>query len=340
MIKTARIVVCAALSWLCFCQATLAQQAASSLLRGLADVASETKNVFTGSSWPVVILKADGVWQLSIPGGDRFDASALMWTREGLLTLNDKKGAFYRIVIDEEERLAKIILSKQTFPISLLSPWITKKWRAFDFEGMAQDDSGRFYLCEEQRRAIFRYDPRSRQMKQLAIDWSPVAKYFSEKEKNASFEGIAIGGGKLFIANERSEARIIVVDMKSSKVTGHFLAKSDRFSFVEPHYSDLAYFDGHLYALLRHQQTILQIDPETTQVVAEYDFSPIENAANVEYLNEYPTGTMEGLAVDAKYFYLVTDNNGKGRKKFPKDIRPTLFRCPKPVVQLKEPKTK
>jgi hypothetical protein len=50
----------------------------------------------------------------------------------------------------------------------------------------------------------------------------------------------------------------------------------------------------------------------------------------VAYRTAFPTGTMEGLAVDEKYFWLVTDNNGLGRIKFPRDARPTLFRCPRP----------
>jgi hypothetical protein len=39
---------------------------------------------------------------------------------------------------------------------------------------------------------------------------------------------------------------------------------------------------------------------------------------------------MEGLAVDKNYFWLVTDNNGWVRKKFPDDSRPTLFKCARP----------
>jgi hypothetical protein len=39
---------------------------------------------------------------------------------------------------------------------------------------------------------------------------------------------------------------------------------------------------------------------------------------------------MEGLAVDENQFWLVTDNNGLGRERYPLDTRPTLFRCPRP----------
>jgi hypothetical protein len=39
---------------------------------------------------------------------------------------------------------------------------------------------------------------------------------------------------------------------------------------------------------------------------------------------------MEGLAVSDKYFWLCTDNNGLGRKHYPNDRRPTLFKCRRP----------
>ena len=39
---------------------------------------------------------------------------------------------------------------------------------------------------------------------------------------------------------------------------------------------------------------------------------------------------MEGLAVDARHIWLVTDNNNLPRERYPEDRRPTLFRCPNP----------
>jgi hypothetical protein len=42
----------------------------------------------------------------------------------------------------------------------------------------------------------------------------------------------------------------------------------------------------------------------------------------------YPT--MEGLAVNRDFIWLATDNNGLGRMRYPKDLRPTLFRCRRP----------
>jgi hypothetical protein len=81
---------------------------------------------------------------------------------------------------------------------------------------------------------------------------------------------------------------------------------------------------------LREDHVILKIDPTTKLVLAEYNFREMENAPENIYHKEYPIGVMEGLAVDRDYFWLCTDNNGFGRKKYPLDTRPTIFKCRRP----------
>jgi len=120
--------------------------------------------------------------------------------------------------------------------------------RPFDCEGVAQDEQGRFYLCEERRRWILRCDPKTGRVERLPIDWSSVKDYFSPVDSNASFEGIAIGKGKLYVANERSSPLIIVVDLASLRVKGHFLVYPKKSSFFGMHYSDLCWFDGKLWS--------------------------------------------------------------------------------------------
>jgi hypothetical protein len=61
------------------------------------------------------------------------------------------------------------------------------------------------------------------------------------------------------------------------------------------HYSDLSWFKGHLFVLLRHHQVILEVDPATRDVLAEYNYHAIEDAPQHAYHKAYPTGTMEGL---------------------------------------------
>ena len=76
--------------------------------------------------------------------------------------------------------------------------------------------------------------------------------------------------------------------------------------------------------------SISAVSSATREVVAEYDYRAVEDAPEHLYRKEYPTGVMEGLAVDENNFWLVTDNNGLGRESEPSDRRPTLLRCPRP----------
>jgi hypothetical protein len=56
----------------------------------------------------------------------------------------------------------------------------------------------------------------------------------------------------------------------------------------------------------------------------------MERKKEVLYNWRVPTSTMEGLAVDHDFIWLVTDNNGEGRWINREDTRPTLFKCARP----------
>jgi hypothetical protein len=115
------------------------------------------------------------------------------------------------------------------------------------------------------------------------------------------------------------------------QVLDSFAVDSDGFAVGGPHYSDLAFFGGRLFVLDRNHRAILEVDPESKKVVAEHSYGSIEVMPEHAYKTLYPTGAMEGLAVDKDYFWMITDNNGLPRFKFPRDIRPTLFRCKRPA---------
>jgi glutamine cyclotransferase len=185
-------------------------------------------------------------------------------------------------------------------------------------------------VCEEANRWILRWDPTTRTVERLAIDWSPVKKFFSH-DPNASFEGLAVGQGKLYVANERSVGRIIVVDLETLRVEADFAVRPFGSVARDLDYSDLSWFDGSLYVLLRESRKVLQVEPKSRRVLAEFDYGAIERAPEYAYQNPYPTGAMEGLAVDREFIWLLTDNNGQRRIKYPGDSRPTLFRCPRPA---------
>jgi hypothetical protein len=281
---------------------------------------------------PHYLLNAAQTWQLNLPGGERFDASGLFLAPNGdLLTVNDRAPAVYRIQLVPGLSAADLVELPDCFTPAQLAAFAGEKTDRYDIEGITEDTRRRIYLCEEANRWILRFDPRLHTVERLKIDWAPVEKYFSPVDRNASFEGIAIGDGKLYVANERERGRIIVVDLATLKVLDDFEVRSRVASLWGPHYSDLCWFRGELYVLMREDRVVLRVNPHSHQVLAEYDFSKMESAPENKYRKLYwLAGVMEGLAVDENNFWLVTDNNGLGRESDPNDRRPTLFRCPRP----------
>ena len=280
-------------------------------------------------------LELEQAWQLDAPEGQRFDASALLMRTNGeLWTLNDRGASLYRIEFQPGLSSAKLVLIPDFFTATQMTALAPHKHGRFDCEGMAQDAQGRVYLCEEADRWILRCDPATHTVERLGISWKPVKKYFSHDNQNASFEGVAVGGDRLYVANERDQGRIIVVDLKTQKVVDDFTVTTRRWFSKDVHYSDLSWFDGALYALLREKHLVLKLDPASHAVLAEYDYSAIESRPELAYHTRSGTGAMEGLAVTKDCFWLVTDNNGLPRKRFPDDSRPTLIKCPRPDREL------
>lgn len=280
---------------------------------------------------PQYKLEAAQVWQVNTPNNERFDASALLWTKDQqLLTVNDRGPDLFRILFRDGESAVDLKPVPGLFTPAQLAQFARTKKGRYDTEGIAQDEQGRIYICEEGDRWVLRTDPSTHKVERLVIDWSPVAEFFNPKDPNASFEGIAVGGGRLYVANERSRCRLIVVQLDTLKVVDHFIARPVNNNAAEFHYTDLCYFEHSLWVLLRESRTVLQVDPTTHKLLAQFDFGHLELRPDLAYLTSFPTGSMEGLSVTRDSIWLLTDNNGMGRIKFPKDIRPTLFRCPRP----------
>src|SRR5438046_1781423 len=219
------------------------------------------------ANWSTYELKAGQHWLLNFSNTQRFDASGLLLLTNGdLLTLTDRGPTLYRIQFRTNSSVADLISLPNLFTTAQLRKYAREKFSYYDSEGIAQDDHGRFYVCEEANRWILRCNPGDARAERLEIDWSPVKKFFSS-DRNASFEGITVLGDKLFVANERNNAVIIVVDLNSLKVIDHFQVFPKKPSFLGTHYSDLSRCDGKLYVLCRQHRLILEVDPESHQVL-------------------------------------------------------------------------
>src|SRR6266436_824533 len=308
----------------------LRQLGALTLVPALLAAGCATSPKQAEADWPRYVLRAELTAQLNLPGGQRFDASGLLLTPSGdLLTVNDLGPTLYRIEMRPDGASADVVPLPNCFTETQLAPFAAEKFGRYDCEGIAQDPQGRLYICEEANRWILRCDPKANRVERLPIDWSPVKNYFSS-DPNASFEGIAIGNGKLYVANERSNPVIIVVDLRTLKIIDHFQVYPQKFSLLGTHYSDLSWYQGKLFVLCRQHRVLLQVDPDTHAVLEEYDYRGLEDGLG--YYTQFPVGIMEGLAVDRDYFWLCTDNNGLARASVPNDIRPTLLKCPRPTA--------
>ncbi len=303
-----------------------------SLVIGSGGCASRpARETSAAATWPRYTLQAEETWQLNLPHGERFDASGLLELPAGdLLTVNDRGPTLYRIQFLPGVRAADLAPLTDCFTPAQLAPFAAAKHGRYDCEGIARDDAGRLYLCEEADRWILRCDPTAGVVERLNIDWTPVRRFFDPTDNNASFEGIAVHGGTLFVANERRWGRLIAVDLATLKVTDHFVARPAGGRHRDVQYSDLCWFDGALYVLCRRDRTVLKVDPASHRVLAQYDFRAMEEARDAAYHTILPVGFMEGLAVDRDFFWLVTDNNGFSRAANHHDHRPTLFRCRRP----------
>jgi Esterase-like activity of phytase len=284
------------------------------------------------NSWPRYTLREAEEWRLNAPGRIRFDASGLVFLPDKtLLTISDRGPELYRIQFPSNPEApageAELIPWPGCFTDRPVSALTGDKSARLDCEGLARDDQGRIYVCEESNRWILRCHPRAGLAERLSIDWSPVESFFSTHDRNASFEGVAVGKRTLYVANERSDPRIIVVDLNTLKVVDNFVVYPQARSFFGTHYSDLAWHNNHLFILLRQHRVILELEPKTKTIIAEYDYRGLED--RLDYHKSLPVGIMEGLAVEDGFFWLVTDNNGWGRGQ-ERDTRPTLLKCRRP----------
>lgn len=278
-------------------------------------------------------LTPDARWLLQAPTG-RYDASALLRHPDGrLLTVNDKSLPLSQVNLGSNS-VARLSPSP-FFPLEAVRTASGRPRYAPDIEGIAIDQGGRLYICTEGQRWIFRTDPEGRMVERLAIDWTPVKRWFSTNDGNASWEGIAIGGNRLYLANERSVGRIIEIELDSLRIVGDFQAAPIENTSSDVHYSDLCWFDDSLWILCRDIRTVLRVDPRSRVLLAQFDFEEAERAPQNAYITALPYGFAEGLSVDATHLWIAFDNNGLPRRSNPTDFRPLLLRFPRPDLPAK-----
>jgi hypothetical protein len=276
-------------------------------------------------------LTIEQAWPIELIDDRPFDASGLLWWGEQLLTVNDKGATLYRVRFASDGTRCHLQPWPELFTRAELDQFAAEKVGRYDCEGIALAPDGRLFVCEEANRWVLGCDLSTGKVERVPIDWKPVADYLDPRDLNASWEGIAIGNNRLYLANERKTGRIVVVDWATRKVVDHFQVRPAGRPFPDIHYSDLCWFEDSLWVLCRESQTVVRVNPETKQILSEFSYRAVENDPEYRFKTPF-TGTMEGLAVTATHIWLATDNNGQGRVHHPKDTRPVLFKCRRPDV--------
>ena len=312
---------------------------------GLASTACRTAKPSAGVEGPVrpessfqrYQLELDAYWILESPNGQQFDASGIARLADGrFLFVNDKENAIFAARVDA---VSGGVVEVEEFCRVDVDGDGSVRSKRLDLEGLTVDANGNVYLCAEAGRRIFCVDGSSKEVTEVEIDWTPVKQFFGP-DINASFEGIAMHGETLWIANERTQPRIFEVDLESRTVVGNFVVVAPGSVTWILHYSGLEYLEGSLFALLRFQHSILEVEPWSRRVVAEYDFGDIESSRELAFRSGSFTGLMEGVWVDESYFWLLVDNNGQPSIARSGDTRPILIRCKRPVPRVDDADSK
>ena len=275
--------------------------------------------------YPVRHLEIESYWRLE-PIRDRFDASGLERSPEGdLLVVRDKELAIYGVRLTPGSDVG-VLYPHPRYRIPDPLPEGIGNHR-FDVEGLAFDAEGTLHVSEESERRVLQVLPGPR-LRSLPLDFSQAVRFFSPRDRNASLEGIAISGGRLFLANERSQGRLLEFDLETGVMIRSFLCKPRGSLWPDPHYSGLDWHDGSLYVLMRDEWMVVELRPPNMSIVRVIGYRDVEMAEQHRYRAAYPlSGAMEGILVEDEAIWLLTDNNGRGRVAAPGDRRPTLFRC-------------
>jgi hypothetical protein len=160
----------------------------------------------------------------------------------------------------------------------------------------------------------------------LPIDLETAYPKLWEGGANAGIEGLAAdcAGGKLYVGKERDPRAILVVDMKTWKVTGTLdLPPSNRdgqrvispfakdgaegLTTLSADVSDLIVEGGFLYVLERNTYEIAKIDLATQKVVARVSYYKAEKPL---YETHEPFGVAEALTMTKDEIWIGIDNNG------------------------------
>jgi hypothetical protein len=179
--------------------------------------------------------------------------------------------------------------------------------RRFDLEGVSMCGD-EIYFANERARHILRMKDRT-SLELLPVDLKAFQQLF-EGGNNAGIEGVAADclRKRLYIAKERSPRALMFVrmrDWKLMRVAEPVAAAGE--AKGAPDFSDLSFYNGHLYAIERNTGDIIKLDSTRLVVLDRVSYRSTESGL---YDTDEPYGLAEGLALTSKHIIIGLDNNG------------------------------
>ena len=274
---------------------------------------------------PLKLIKA-----LPVEGPENNQPSGLTIFNDTLFAVSDKHDdTIFRVELRDDRAVFRPYLR-----FELSEPVPAKR---LDFEGIACDEEGDFYLVSETAFRILRISADGEE-----ISWvTPSLRSYGEKEglfqtRGAYLEGIALLGRDTFlVCAERQPRGLIEVDMNVEPYAVRaFNTDETRLKLPagrSPDFTGLFRENRDLYVIQRNADAICKL-VYGGEVVEEKDiwsYTHIVNREDLRYSN-MRFGKAEGLCMDEERIYLILDNNGDHRASNPEDRRPLLLIMERP----------
>ncbi len=225
--------------------------------------------------------------------------------------------------------------------ITFQAPKLDESYEPLDWEGIACDAEGNFFLVSESKFRILKIDARTRKPEWITPTLEKAGKEMGMfKKPNAAFEGIAYRPPDRFVlAVEREPRGFMQVRIgTNSPVTSGIIAQHsisvqnppDR----HPDFADLFLENDTLYVLERFASLIRKWDSQKGSSLPDkaWSYAHIENDPRFHY-SRMKYGHAEGFVMDETTIYLVLDNNGLSRVGNALDKRPLLFTMKRPSTK-------
>lgn len=299
-----RLILCIGLMWLLACEQTHKVQ-------------------YIARNVPTVALKLKAALPIESTVPD-LELSGLALYADTLYAICDDHGdMIFRLTLYDNRAVAEPFLR---FEKPSLRP---------DFEGLACDTAGNFYIVSESECRIFFVSHDGRLAKWITPSFEAEGKAAGVFQKfNAYPEGLAlVSPTEFWVAAERSPRGLIHLMCDSlhsdSLHLKIYLCDYTAMPLSPPRVPDFAglhYENGRLFALARNHDAIVELAIEADSILEAQCWSYREVAArdSLQY-RDMRFGLAEGLVMDRQHIYVVYDTNGDVRQSTERDRRPLLF---------------